>query len=240
MTVPLACFALIVPADAPWASFICGCVLGGLLIGGGVAMGLRRRPPASALAPPMPDDRPEAVVVDGAEIPPEADAGGPGSLYMRMKALQDELDATIKEMQRYNGMREAQMQGWQQLNSDIVRRVLPTLENLRPFLDDEDARVADVASMAYGRLSTELVTVGVTPITPRPGEAFDAKYHTVLERALGTPPYRITAVVAPGYLFRPRVPGAGDVVILPAEVKVVGQSAPAPATDAEEVSCMSE
>ncbi len=163
-------------------------------------------PPAD---PPAPPDAP----AEEAPLPE-----GPGPLLVRFQELSRALEQTTKDLQRFNGAREVQLQGWQQICHDVIRRILPVLDNLQPYLDDENETVAAVAQLAHGRLLTELATVGVTRILPAPGEPFDGRYHQLGPETTGYPPYRITAVVSPGYLFTPRVPGAAEMVLKPAEV----------------------
>lgn len=156
-------------------------------------------------------------------------AEGPGQLFVRFQQVNKDLDLVTRDLQRFNGSREVQLQGWQQLTSDIIRRILPVLDNLEPYLDDADSAASDVAQLAYGRLLTELVTVGVTQIIPTPGEHFDAKYHLLSPDSTGYPPYQVRLVVSPGYRFQPRVSGAMEIVLKPAEVIVETVTAPPPA-----------
>lgn len=145
---------------------------------------------------------------------------GPGQVLVRFQALARELEAATKDLQRYNGTREVQLQGWQQMSADIIRRIMPVLENLEPFLNDENDAVAEVAQLAHGRLLTELVTLGVTQIIPTPGDDFDGRCHQLNAHSTGYPPYRVKRVVAPGYRFQPRITGAAEIVVKPAEVIV--------------------
>ena len=170
------------------------------------------------LAPREDDQLP--VVEEVPEEPAIEANEGPGQLLVRFQTLHQEFDQATKELQRYNGSREVQLQGWQQLSSDVIRRILPVLDNLEPYLDDTDSTASDVAQLAYGRLLTELVTIGVTQIIPSPGESFDGKYHVLGPDSEGYPPYRIKSVVLPGYRFQPRIPGASEIVLKPAEVIV--------------------
>lgn len=170
-----------------------------------------RLAPAKDDLPPAAEEPEDAVV--------EADEG-PGALLMRFQSLHQEFDQATKELQRFNGSREVQLQGWQQLSSDIIRRILPVLDILEPYLDDTDSTAADVAQIAHGRLLTELVTIGVTQIIPSPGEPFDGSYHVMGPDSEGYPPYRIKSVVQPGYCFQPRIPGAPEIVLKPAKVTV--------------------
>ncbi len=167
--------------------------------------------PVSGGTPDAPDTEapPELVVPDG-----------PGTLLVRFQELDRQLGQAVQDLQHFNGNREAQLQGWQQLSAEIMRRIVPVLDNLEPYLRDDESPGADVARMAHGRLLTELATLGVSRIIPQPGDDFDGKYHQVDAASSGLPPYRITAVVAPGYLFRPRVAGANELVVKPAEVVV--------------------
>jgi len=177
-------------------------------------METRLTPPPPAIEPPsvVDEEEPEEPVVEMNE--------GPGQLLVRFQSLHNEFDQATKELQRYNGSREVQLQGWQQLSSDIIRRILPVLDNLEPYLDDTDSTASDVAQLAYGRLLTELVTIGVTQIIPTPGEPFDGKYHVLGPDSVGYPPYRVKSVMLPGYRFSPRIPGASEIVLKPAEVIV--------------------
>ncbi|MHB0936213.1 MAG: nucleotide exchange factor GrpE [Armatimonadota bacterium] len=172
------------------------------------------------LAAPPQAEEPLPAVEDEPEEPAVETNEGPGQLLVRFQSLHKEFDQATKELQRYNGSREVQLQGWQQLSSDIIRRILPVLDNLEPYLDDTDSTASDVAQLAYGRLLTELVTIGVTQIIPSPGEPFDGKYHLLGPDSVGYPPYRIKTVMLPGYRFQPRIPGASEIVLKPAEVIV--------------------
>jgi len=246
--------AVVMPIDPWWAAFLVGWVTASVIIGGGAfilrwrqlslaARGAEHLPVEAAVTPieeaPVTDEP-----VDALPEPEAPSVEGPGPLFQRFKALQAEFELAVKEMQRLNGTREAQLQGYQILSTDIVRRVLPVLENLQPYLDDEDSALADVAQMASGRLMTELVTVGVTRFVPEIGEPFDARSHLLLARDDGAPPYRVRTVVAPGYRFRPRVPGANEVMLKPAEVTVEGTveeiTAPAEAIETENTARVSE
>ena len=236
-------YAFISPISPWWAAFLAGWVAASVFIGVGAFFLYRRQLPSTPPAVSQPAEEAETPAEDTAEMDmpmveaelPESEPPreGPGPLFIRFKALQTEFDQAVKEMQRFNGAREVQLQGWQTLCTDVIRRVLPVLENLQPYLEDEDGTLADVAQMASGRLLTELITVGVTRFTPLPGDPFDARYHQLLANSGGTPPYRVRTVVAPGYLFRPRVPGAGEVVLKVAEVMVEGQTADASAVTEE-------
>jgi|GEM_PF-2206721 len=151
-------------------------------------------------------------------------AEGPGQLLVRFQTLQQDFELATRELQRFNGSREVQLQGWQQLSADVIRRILPVLANLEPYLEDTDSQAADVAQLAYGRLLTELVTIGVTQIIPSPGEAFNGKYHVLGPDSEGYPPYRVKSVVQPGYLFQPRILGASEIVLKPAEIIVESET----------------
>jgi len=177
---------------------------------------VRLRQPASAAAEPAPAPSSEPEPGEKAPAAPE----GPGQVMIRFQALARELEAATKDLQRYNGTREVQLQGWQQMSADIIRRIMPVLENLEPFLNDENDAVADVAQLAHGRLLTELVTLGVTQIIPTPGDEFDGRCHQLNAHSTGYPPYRVKRVVAPGYRFQPRITGAAEIVVKPAEVIV--------------------
>jgi len=167
---------------------------------------------------------PKEMIIPAAEddvsAEPEITYEGPGQLLVRFQTLQQDFEQATKELQRFNGFREIQLQGWQQLSADVIRRILPVLANLEPYLEDTDSQAAAVAQLAYGRLLTELVTIGVTQIVPSPGETFDGKYHLLGPDSEGYPPYRIKSVVQPGYRFEPRIPGASEIVLKPAEVIV--------------------
>ena len=172
---------------------------------------------------PMAADEEEAPPAIPDETPVEEAAPvaeGPGHLLVRFQALGKDFEQATKDLQRYNGSREVQLQGWQQLSADIIRRILPVLDNLEPYLQDTDGVASEVAQVAHGRLMTELATLGVTRIVPSPGEPFNGKYHQSRSTSSGYPPYRIKAVASPGYLFTPRVAGAVEVVVKPAEVIV--------------------
>jgi len=179
-----------------------------------------RRSARVPLPPPAEEAAPLAVEESEPEAPDSPPAEGPGQLLVRFQSLNNDFEQATKELQRYNGSREVQLQGWQQLSSDIIRRILPVLDNLEPYLDDSDSSVSDVAQLAYGRLLTELVTIGVTQIIPSPGEPFNGKYHVLGPDSMGYPPYQIKSVVQPGYRFQPRIPGASEIVLKPAEVIV--------------------
>lgn len=170
--------------------------------------------------PPREEALPPVVEEEEPEEPASEMHEGPGQLLVRFQSLDKELEQATKELQRYTGSREVQLQGWQQLSSDIIRRILPVLDNLEPYLDDSDSTASDVAQLAYGRLLTELVTIGVTQIIPSPGEPFDGRYHMLGPDSMGYPPYRIKTVMLPGYRFSPRIPGASEIVLKPAEVIV--------------------
>jgi len=163
-----------------------------------------------------PDEEPDATATEG-----------PGQLLVRFQTLSKDFEQATKELHRYNGSREIQLQGWQQLSADVIRRILPVLDNLEPYLDDTDSSAAVVAQLAYGRLLTELVTIGVTQIIPVSGEPFDGNYHLLGVESKGYPPYRIKSVVQPGYRFQPRIPGASEIVLKPAEVVVESEIEPA-------------
>ena len=141
-----------------------------------------------------------------------------GQYSRHLTELCQEFDDAAQDVRQYTGMREAQIQSWQRLCSDILRRMLPVLENIEPFLADEDERVSGLAQVIRGRFLTELTTIGVRLITPEPGEPFNASYHQLHPDTDGLPPYQVKAVAAPGFLFHPRVAGANDVVLKPAEV----------------------
>jgi molecular chaperone GrpE (heat shock protein) len=175
--------------------------------------GMPPAPPAEVNEPTMEDDMPETPLNEG-----------PGQLLVRFQTLHQDLEHATQDLQRFNGSREIQLQGWQQLSADVIRRILPVLENLEPYLEDTDSTAADVAQLAYGRLLTELVTIGVTQIIPLPGESFDGRYHVLGTDSVGYPPYRITSVAQPGYRFQPRIPGASEIVLKPAEVIVESET----------------
>ena len=179
----------------------------------------RRQPvalPQAVPEEPAPVEAPGGKVEE-ADTPPNE---GPGQLLVRLQTLNKDFEQATRDLQRYNGSREVQLQGWQQLSSDIIRRILPVLDNLEPYLNDSDSAAADVARLAYGRLLTELVTIGVTQIIPTLGQPFNGKYHLLGPDSTGYPPYRIKTVVSPGYRFQPRVSGATEIVLKPAEVIV--------------------
>jgi molecular chaperone GrpE (heat shock protein) len=175
----------------------------------------------------------EHVAVDVKDTePPAADAtvpavepaiaDGPGPMLVRLQECWQELQQTTQELQRFSGQREVQLQAWQRMASDILRRTIPVLENLEPYLEDDDVRVAEVAQVAYGRLVTELATVGVSQIIPHAGDAFDWRYHQLAPESTGLPPYEITRVLSTGYRFMPRIPAETEQVLKPAEVIAVG------------------
>jgi molecular chaperone GrpE (heat shock protein) len=151
----------------------------------------------------------------------------PGPVLARLAELGVGYRQATEDIRRYSNQREVQIQHWQRLCLDVVRRVLPVLENLKPYLADEDERVAEVAAIAYNRLMTELATVGVRPVAPQPGEVFDWKYHQLDEKSSGSPPYTIVEVVTPGYIFAPPISGAAEMVLSPAEVIARGVEEPA-------------
>lgn len=204
-----------------WDQFWVGCATGCLLALAAGYIALRLRP--HSLAPAVPPEPATASISETVTCGPvvemtEATRERPGALIVRLQELCTEFELATQDVQRYSGTSEALIQGWQQLCSDIIRRVLPVLENLEPYLEEADAPGADIAQMAYGRLITELVTIGVTQIMPARGDAFNVKLHLAAGGSHGLPPYRISQVITPGYLFRPRVQGAGEIVLKPAEV----------------------
>ena len=177
----------------------------------------RRRDKAAQPEETVLPDELTALAPEEPEAPP---VEGPGQLLIRYYSLVKELEETTKELQKFSGTREVQLQGWQQLSSDIIRRILPVLDNLEPYLDEPDSEATMVAQLAYGRLMTELVTVGVSQIIPAPGEPFNGKYHALSPESTGYPPFRIKSVVSPGFRFQPRITGATEIVLKPAEVIV--------------------
>ena len=139
---------------------------------GGGYVALRLRPhgsPSSASAGTVATTVSDETICEPATPVVDTPREGPGALIVRLQELCTEFELATQEVQRYSGTSESLIQGWQQLCSDIIRRVLPVLENLEPYLE-EDSPGADIAQMAYGRLITELVTVGVTQIMPSRGD----------------------------------------------------------------------
>lgn len=212
-----------VPAvTAAWGLRDIGWLLAIALVG--VIIGLlARRPPS---AQPDTPATPEVPADDAAPSPPPIEAPPvmdvPGPIIVQLQELNDELAQATQRVQRYSSQREVQLQHWQRTTTEVLRRILPVLDNLDPYLADEKPEVAEVAQLAHGRLMTELSTVGVKKIEPEIGEIVDFRYHQLDPSSDGLPPYRITSVVAPGYLLLPRVPGAMDIVLKPAEVVAEG------------------
>lgn len=153
-----------------------------------------------------------------------------GALLARLQALHNDLDAMTQGVQRYSSQREVQLQQWQLLCQEIVRRLLPVLDNLSPYLADEDERVAEVAQLAYTRMVTELSTIGVTQIVPQVGEPFDGRYHQLSPESTGVPPYQVAQVCAVGFRLLPRVNGASETVLRPAEVIGASCTEPEPSS----------
>ncbi|MHB9133998.1 MAG: nucleotide exchange factor GrpE [Armatimonadota bacterium] len=169
------------------------------------------------------DEQSTAETVETPSLPEEAPVpNSPGTLLARLIELSQEFDGTTYELQRLNANREVQLQNWQRTCTDILRRMLPVLENLEPFLHDEEGRVVELATLIHGRLLTELATVGVTQINPTPGDAYDAAYQQIDAASTGYPPYTITEVIAAGYLFAPRAAEQHGIVLKPATVVVTG------------------
>ncbi len=170
------------------------------------------------VAAPPTDDRED----DSADAPPAADGvtafEGPGAILAHLNELYQEFSLTAQDVRDYTGLREAQIQDWQRLCTEILRRMLPVLENLEPYLADADEQVAGLAQVVHGRLLTELMTVGVRVIAPVPGEPFNPGCHQLHPETTEMPPYQVKTLVAPGYLFRARVSGSNEVVLKPAEV----------------------
>ncbi len=124
-----------------------------------------------------------------------------------------EFTVAAHDVRSYTGMRESQIQDWQRLCADILRRMLPILDNVTPFLTDEQEQMADFAKVVHGRFMTELSTIGVRVIAPNPGDPFDARLHLLHPETSGLPPYQVKVLVAPGFLFRARVSGANEVIL---------------------------
>ena len=177
---------------------------------------LEELPAGEKPAEPLPAED-EAQQRESEEMPPNT-ATGPGAILLHLSELCQEFDTAAQDVRQYTGLREVQIQSWQRLCADILRRMLPVLENIEPYLLDEDERVSGLAQVIKGRLMTELLTVGVRELKPEPGEPFNASYHQLHPETTGLPPYQVQTVVAPGFLFRPRVSGANEVVLKPAEV----------------------
>jgi len=203
-----------------------------VLLGGAVGVLLHRLNQLSTgtttpLTPSPPTETPTESPTDEQtmpacdELPSEEDAQqvtGAGPILARLSELCQDFTLATQEVRYYSGTREVQLQNWQRLCTDILRRVLPVLENIEPFLRDEHEGVAELAQLMHGRLLTELMSIGVRLITPEPGEPFDAMYHQLHPDTTGLPPYQVKRTASPGFIFRPRVTGAGDVVLKPAEV----------------------
>ncbi len=213
----------------PVAAHLDGIVIGALavLLVIGVVVTRRRVPPvvpAPPAAPPVADDAPAPADDVAPAIP-----GGPGPLVVRLQDLCAEFTLTTQDVAHYGHQREVQLQQWQRTCVETLRRMLPVLDNLEPYLDDAEPQVAEVAQLAHGRLRTELASLGVKPIHPQPGEPFDGTYHQLDPDVTGLPPYTIVETVVEGYLFTPRAGGIGEIVLRPAEVRAAGVAE----TDAE-------
>ncbi|MHB9026513.1 MAG: nucleotide exchange factor GrpE [Armatimonadota bacterium] len=209
-----------------------GWVLCAVLLGGIIGWMLFSRRAAGTEAVQAPEQAP-VVDVELALERDEATVDGPGPMLAKLQECWQELRETTQHLQKFTGRREVQLQAWQRIAPDILRRIVPVLENLEPFLEDDDARVAEVAQVAYGRLITELATMGVTQIIPHAGEAFDWHIHQLAPESTGLPPYQISRVVSYGYRFAPCIPGETDVVLKPADVVAegLGEETPAPSAD---------
>jgi molecular chaperone GrpE (heat shock protein) len=203
-------------------------VLGSLLaLGVGAVVGWwggrsRYGLPAVALpaAPPaesgVPEDAEDGEAADAPALP---DVGeGPGPLLTRLQALTGEAQSLTEAVGRYSGTREVQVQQWQRTCADVLRRLVPVLDNLEPYLSDDTPGTAEVAQVTYHRLQTELATVGVVQIQPQAGEPVIWQHHQLAGESVGAPPFVVTAVVEVGYLFTPRIAGAAPVVLRPATV----------------------
>lgn len=164
---------------------------------------------------PTPEEISEPDALPAADEPA---LEGAGHILVRLTELCQEFTLASQDVRQYSGTREMQIQGWQRLCADILRRTLPVLENIEPYLADENPEVSELAHLVHGRLMTELMTVGVRLITPEPGEPFNAVYHQLHPDTSGLPPYQVQAVVSPGFMFRSRVSGASEVVLKPADV----------------------
>jgi len=163
---------------------------------------------------------------------------GPGAILSHLTELCQEFNQTTQEVQNYTGKREAQIQEWQRLCTDILRRILPILDNITPYLADEHEQMADFAKVVHGRFLTELTTIGVRVIDPKPGDPFDARIHLLHSETSGLPPYQVKTPIAAGYLFRSRVSGANEVILRPAEV--IAKTVPLPEPEVIEAPMMDE
>jgi molecular chaperone GrpE (heat shock protein) len=218
-------------APAPGASvrdlgWLCAIALAGVVVG---LLARHRRPDAPVAPVPEPEPVPEPIVDE--VVPDEPTPDVPGPILASLQTLNDDLALTTQRVQRYSSQREVQLQQWQRITAEVLRRVIPVLENLEPYLDDANPEVAELAQLTYGRLQTELATVGVTRIAPEPGDTVEWRLHQLDPASDGTPPYAITRLVSAGYLFQPRVSGAQEIVLKPAEV--VATSADEDASDME-------
>jgi molecular chaperone GrpE len=96
--------------------------------------------------------------------------------------------------------------------ADLVRDLLPSLDNLRRALDSEAALPAE-ASLRAGVEATERALVdalarhGITRIAPRPGEPFDPYRHQAMLEVAGSsqPPGTVAEVLLPGYALHDRL-----------------------------------
>ncbi len=210
--------------DLGW---LCAIALAGVVIG---LLAARRRPaapePASA-----PAATPEAAAIADDTPEPPLVLDVPGPILISLQALNDDLALTTQRIQRYSSQREVQLQSWQRITAEVLRRIIPVLENLEPYLEDTNPEIAELAQLTYGRLQTELSTVGVTRIAPAPGVGVEWRYHQLDPASDGTPPYTVTSLVSAGYLFQPRIPGAPEIVLKPAEVVAASSEEEIPAME---------
>jgi molecular chaperone GrpE len=156
--------------------------------------------------------------------------------------LQVEIDALRKELEEANSKAAENMDGWLRaqaefqnykkrverdneimyagMKGDIVKKVLPVLDDLERALQNRPAAAAESTAWANGieliarKLQTILENEGVTRIAAE-GAPFDPNFHEAIsnESAEGIESGHVIAVVQNGYML-------GERVIRPAMVRV--------------------
>lgn len=121
-----------------------------------------------------------------------------GDIRRSISAIQQDLQKAEKQIWDYGMKEEDRSRKWAATCSSMAAKAVGILQSCwQGRQQDETARTM------YNALLTGLSTVGISEIHPNDGDIIeenDLRYR--INNRTGSPPYRITKVVYPGYYFR--------------------------------------
>ena len=146
-----------------------------------------------------------------------------GDLRSLLSKAQEEIQEAQKQVWTYGTGEEERTRRWRIACTTVASKAADALQSCW-FEREKDS----TASAIYDELLTGLKSVGVEEIKPSVGQEVgedDSRYR--IKQKEGTPPYKVSRLICPGYYFKLEPSGTGNaeqILIQPAQVEVTGET----------------